>query len=342
MGAVAHRALQVLKSANETEEARYLAFPSILKWSEERVLVIYKNGTEHYKEKEAKMELLAFNPQTNEVSRMEELDAAPGIVNQNGELLPLPNGDLVIYIDRQKSGSKDRMGVIGYRSQDGGQSFAWEGDFPVAGGYQFGYVFDGCASPDGKHYDLLIMSFPELRGGERAVHAVRTRDEGRTWSYVRHLNEEFDYQFNESSLLVHEGDYLIAARGDDGTARLYRTDGDFSLKQQSILPIPYIGRPKLFEHEGQIYLLCRTIEKGTGELHLFRCDPNALSLVEDVTLDVDPNPPSDSYYAESYFMKAKEKTLFHVITYRPLNSGDKPSIIRLEYDWNELFRERKA
>src|SRR5690625_6508856 len=123
------------------------------------------------------------------------------------------------------------------------------------------------------------MSFTELHGRMRAVHAIRTADHGRKWEYVRNLNDEFDYDFNESSLQSYADGFIIICRGYDQTTKVFYTDRDFKLLQQRDLSseyecIDYIGRPELLKKDGCFYILCRNIERGasTGTLQLYRLD----------------------------------------------------------------------
>ncbi|MCC2687041.1 MAG: hypothetical protein K0R75_3940, partial [Paenibacillaceae bacterium] len=242
------------------------------------------------------------------------------------------------------SGSKERLGMREYRSQDGGKTFDNGQEFPEVGGFGYGYAFDDARAADGSVV-MLAMSFPELTGGIRAVHALRTRDNGASWEFVRNLNEEFRFAFNESSLIPCEGGFLIAARGDNRETRLYRTDGNFHLISERFVSdqyeaIDYIGRPKVFTEGGQVYLLCRNIPPNSATtLQLYRINPQSLELEANVILDRNESTPGDSYYAEYYFQQGENGLLYNIITYVPVSTRDKPDLVRLEADWSDLLRK---
>jgi hypothetical protein len=326
---------------------RYYAFPSLLKQDDETVLITYKQGVIHYRENESPLPLMVFNPATGQVISTQILDHTPGWVHQNPELMRMPDGSIVIYVDVQRGGSKERLGMREYRSPDGGRTFDDGREFPKVGGFRYGYAFDDARAEDGSVV-MLAMSFPELIGGIRAVHALRTEDNGASWEYVRNLNEEFRFAFNESSLVPCEGGFLIAARGDHRETRLYRTDANFRLISERFVSdqydsIDYIGRPKVFTEGGRVYLLCRNIPPNSATtLQLYRIHPQTLELEANVLLDRNGSTPGDSYYAEPYFYQGADGLLFNIITYVPVSTRDKPDLVRLEANWNDLLRAMEA
>lgn len=329
------------------EEQRYYAFPSMLelKGTGTRVLIAYKNGEKHFREAGAPLEVVTLDAESKGVSAVRVVDAGLDKVNQNPELMRMPDGSIHMYVDVQLSGSKERAGLRLYRSVDEGETFADEGDFPEIGGYRYGYSFDDATAPDGS-VSMLVMSFAELTGGVRAVHAIRTADSGKSWTYLRNLNAEFEFDFNESTLLAYKEGFVLIARGYDRRTMAFLTDAHFNRTASVVLSdrhdsIDYVGRPKLFERDGDMYLLCRNIPAGQsrGTLELYRFDPDGLKLGSNVLLDTNDNEAGDSYYPEPYFISENGRTMFNVITYAPHATGDKPDIVRLEYDWAEL-RER--
>lgn len=332
---------QLLRHAGEPGKQRYLAFPALLELSDRKVLIVYKDGERHYKDREAALAAMTFDPAREQVEAVRAIDDAPGIVNQSGELVRMPGGDLCVYIDRQASGASERLGLHVYRSSDEGASFREEGPFPPVGGIGFGYAFDEAVSgADGAVY-LLNMSFPELAGGVRAVHALRSEDEGRTWTYVANLNEAFGFDFNESSMVPYRGGFLLIARGYDNSTRLYRTGPNFQPLEERNLSAQYeaidaVGRPRLFVEDERYYLLCRNVKADKGTLALYRFDPDSLELRAHLTLDASESFFGDSYYAEYYFQERGDRRLFNVITYKPIVDGERPSIVRLEFDWAEV------
>jgi len=327
------------------ESQRYYAFPSILESGDGNIIIAYKNGTQHALEAGAPLEVLTFDPVQKEVVSVYTVDETPGRINQNPELLRMPDGTVYMYVDAQRGGTKERLGLHVYRSTDEGASFQNDPVFPQVGDFVFGYSFDDAVTSDGAAV-MLAMSFPELPGAVRAVHAIRSEDSGRSWEYVRNLSEEFRFAFNESSLCPLDGGYIVIARGDDKATRVYRTDERFRLMAERHLSdeddrIDYIGRPKLFERSGTYYILCRNVPAGQnkGTLQLYELDPRTLKLKGNVLLDVDEGASlGDSYYAEPYFLEENGRIWFNVITYVPNLPGDLPDIVRLEYDWVELSR----
>lgn len=326
------------------EEQRYYAFPSMLelKGAGPRILIAYKNGEKHFRDAGAPLEVVTLDAVSKNVSKVRVVDAGLGKVNQNPELMRMPDGSIHMYVDIQRSGSKERSGLRLYRSVDEGETFADEGDFPEVGGCRYGYSFDDAAGLDGS-VSMLVMSFAELTGGVRAVHAIRTADSGKSWTYLKNLNAEFEFDFNESTLLAYKDGFVLIARGYDRRTMAFLTDTQFNKTASVVLSdrhdsIDYVGRPKLFERDGDMYLLCRNIPAGQsrGTLELYRFDPDSLKLRSNVLLDTNDNEAGDSYYPEPYFISENGRTMFNVITYAPNATGNKPDIIRLEYDWAEL------
>jgi hypothetical protein len=324
------------------DKQRYYAFPSLLQVDENRILITYKNGDIHFKDNEAAIDCLTWDPRNKSVTSIQTVDSSPDRINQNPELIRMANGDLLIFDDVQKPYTKDRLGLRIFRSTDQGASFQDEGDFPQVGDYKYGYAFDAAIQPDGTAM-LLAMSFPELTGGERAVHVLSSIDHGRSWTYVRNLNREFAFAMNESTLLAYEGGYLVVARGDQAETKLFRTNAQFEMIQQQSSSIQYagmdnIGRPELFKVQDTHYILCRNVAKGQdkGVLHLYQMNPVTLELESDVVLHRNDSICSDSYYAVHYFSREGDRTIFNVVTYVAPSPQDKPEIVCMEYDWEEL------
>lgn len=368
-----HKQTRVLIGNECSSPARYYAFPTLLPLRDSTLLIAYKNGDRHYLDPEASLEVLRYDPVSGEVKSRRTVDRTTGWIHQNPELARMPDGTITLTVDVQRPGGKKmRMGLRVYRSDDEGETFRDEGWFPEAGGYAYGYALDDARAIGGESgagmraeraetsgedvsqlsgassqgaVDLLAMSFPELTGGRRAVHALRSEDSGHTWSHIRNLNDEFGFAFNECSLLPDQNGYVIVARGDDQATRAYRTDREFRLTRESRWSevydsIAYIGRPKLFEWEGSRYVLCRNVAKGAPtSLRLYRFDPETLALLGNVLLDENESNIGHSYYAEHWFSEEGEQTRLHIVTYVPRLNPDMPDIVAFTFDWANI-RER--
>ena len=198
------------------------------------------------------------------------------------------------------------------------------------------------------------MTFSNLLGGKSvypprpqagSVNVLRTEDHGRTWHFVRNLSHEFgDIPINESTFLRDGSGFLVSTRGYDNHQRLHRADADFHVQHQVDLTSKfsmiqkYIGRPRLFEREGQIYLLGRNYLKPSGPmtLCLFRLDSESLDVAAYCVLDnAEGSNVTDGYYAVPYFRVEGGQTFLNVVTYKGLNHRP-PQIIELEYRWDEV------
>jgi hypothetical protein len=286
----------------------------------------------------------------------------------SGEWVRFPNGHIANYIDVQHNISgAERVGMHVVRSEDGGQIFSKPERVGSFDGYEYGYAFD--AISDENVTWMLAMTWSYLNGGvgaglpgglPRAVHVIRSEDNGRTWSFVRNLTEEFgNLPINESAF-VREGDgFLICSRGYDDRARLHLVDRNFALIRQSDLTARhdfiagYVGRPRLFKRDGNIYLLGRnwthqserqTAPRPPGvaghrtgqQLSLFRIDVADLSASRYILLDnAERRNVTDAYYAMPYFRSLGRLTVINIITYKAYDHAA-PSIINLQCIWNEL------
>ena len=335
---------------HDGSDSTYLAFPSILKLSEEKVIIAYRAGKEHYAD-DANMDIIVFNPKTETVISKNVIDGTVGENAQNPELLQMPNGDVMIYLDVQVVGSKNRMGVKQFRSTDGGENWTVETD-PITGTYavltddkgtQYGYTFDD-VTVDGVVY-MLAMTFPELNNNDagKSVHIIKSSDNGKTWSHVKNLNIEFNFNFNESSIEVCGDGFIIIARGDSkAIPRAFYTDKDFNtVKIQDYTEyskiINAIGRPKLFIEDGKHYLLARNYYYSGTSLAVYEIDPETMAPLSYVELkDLPGYTGRNSFYAEYYLQDKNGQTMFNVITYADTKNKDMPDIFRYEYIWEEI------
>jgi hypothetical protein len=189
---------------------------------------------------------------------------------------------------------------------------------------------------------------------------VRTDDAGRTWKHVRDLAVELKVPgFNEGTMLPHGDGFLIASRDYVQRARLHEVDRDFRLRRQVDLTESspwvqsYLGRPRLFRHEGAIYLIGRNWTRpdaapgvrGTDnplgfrraqQLCLFRIDPATLLPEAVWVLDnAEEAAVSDGYYAVVRTTGEGPEARLHVITYKAVGGGA-PRLLRLEYRWSDF------
>jgi hypothetical protein len=360
---------QILLASSALAERNYLISQALERGNGE-ILIALKRGDAHASEKTAHLELIAFDPLREKVVERRLVHGQENIVDHSLEMVTMPNGDLVIYSGRLVSGAipHRRTGIWQFRSTDGGKTWQDEGRLMPINGLGYGYVFEGCRV-DRSCY-VLAMTFPELEGGLRAVHALRSEDNGRTWSHVRNLSDAFGgLPINESSF-VREGDrFVITTRGYDDVQRLHLTDDAFcELKQTKLTENyrsikRYIGRPRLFKAGGRVYLMgrnwSRDVEhrgsemaelKGEAQLQggvrprtltgqqyaLFRIDPEMLEVETHYILDnAEGLPVTDAYYGDQFFRETGGKRWFNVVVYKGVD-GANPSVVRFEFDWKEI------
>jgi hypothetical protein len=291
---------------------------------------------------------------------------------QNGEFVRFGNGDIACYIDAQKnsrepnSSEATRLGLIEFRSSDGGRTFRDVGRVGPVEGVEYGYVFE--AITEGRTTWMLAMTFANLPGGESvvasrpkagAVAVLRTDDNGKTWRRTKDLTATFQSPLNESSFMRYKDGFIFACRPYTDEQLLIVTDGEFNTRRRVDLVQRYdfvakgMGRPRLFERDGKYYLLGRnTLKPGavllgrppTPEsdaanrmrLSLVRFDPESLVVDKHVLLDNAENQRVVSaYYATPYWQSRKGRTYLNIITYKQL-FGRMPDIVRFEYEWDEV------
>lgn len=345
-------------------DSKYLCFPSILKLSDEKVIIVYKAGTSHMND-ESSMDVIVYNPKTEMVVSRTVIDGTVGENAQNPEIMQMPNGDLMIYLDVQRTTSSgtQRYGVKQFRSTDQGQTWKVldsDGTYQNVedveakaykiltdtSGIQYGYTFDD-VTVDGTVY-MLAMTFAELSADYgRSVHIIKSTDNGVTWDHVKNLTADYGFAFNESTLEPCGDGYMIVVRGDSGAKpRAYITDENFELKYTQNYSeysdtIVSIGRPKLFVQDGNYYLLCRNVVSGATTLAVYQLDPETLAPVTWVELKhLAGYSSGNSFYAEYYMQQKHGQTFFNVITYADTNSKGNPDIFRYEYAWDEIKNQQ--
>lgn len=340
---------KVLKASEDLDRWSYLAFPSVLQIDPSTVLISYKRGEAHSGDPGAKLEIMKYD-----VIKEMELDTKiigdiDGLIFQMGEWVKFPNGDIVNYVDMQKIvptpnyRNNHRIGIYYSRSQDNGENFESMKKMEPVNGIEYGYVFEDITV--GSQVYMLVMTFPELLGkiGQKGwkygkVHVIKSKDNGKTWEFVRNLSSEFgEIDINESSFIKYGEGFIVTTRGYDGQQLIFQTDNKFAVVKQVNLTESYdcvqsiIGRPRLFQKDEAMYLLGRDYTN-THSLNLYKFDPKTLCLETYVTLD---QRPGDAYYAEGFFTKKNGKTFFNVITYVKSVSNS-PDIVRLEFPWEEI------
>ena len=337
---------QILYDA-DAEPRTYCAFPSILKTCDTEILIAYKHGFDHMMDDSA-LELIRFHPGTKQVKSREVLEDTPGENCQDPEIMRMPNGDLMIYLDVQQAFTRPkRLGIKIFRSSDSGKTWKSEaGTLQDDTGIVYGYVFDDVVL--GEDIYLLAMTFPELenKGCGRSVHVLHSRDNGHHWHHLKNLTEVFGYPFNESTFLPIQDGFLVVTRGDkQGEARIskaFSVDRDWNVRNSCNLTeqttcIHFLGRPKLFCEDGAYYLLTRNVPPSGGtDLMLYQINAETLLPEGHVCLQHLDKALQDSFYAESYWTEERGEKQLQVITYSDHFSKG-PDIVRLEFSWTELL-----
>lgn len=329
------RKTQVLFDANNLSGRKYCAFPSTIKLNDSLVLIAYKRGYAHYKDTGI-IALIRYNPSTDKVISNKSIYETK-FNNQNPEILRMPNGDVVVYVDRQTPGGKERMGLVELRSTDGGITWRDMGVVGSIDGIEYGYAFDDYI--DGNTVYVLWMTFSELKGsgGKRSVHVLKSTDNGKSWTNIKNLTAEFGSVFNECSIARYHNKFLIIGRLDDkGSAMLFETDDHFNLIEKVNLPSRYacigsIGRPKLFVKDGSYYMISRN----DSFLFFYKISPKSLTIEKYAKLYGKPSSGGDAHYGEPYFQQKGRNTYFNVVDYFPI-SGARPEIVRFEYKWEDF------
>ncbi len=323
----------------------YSAFPSIIEMDNDEIFIVYKQGYSHMND-DGDMEAIIYNSATETVVSRFVIDDEVSENAQNPEVLRMPNGDLVIYNDIQRttSSGRQRIKIKEYRSTDNGRTWNVVRDsLKDNTGIEYGYTFDDAVIGDRIY--MLAMTFPEfdnqLASPGRSVHMIYSDDNGETWIHLKNLNEEFGYAFNESTFEPYEDGFVVFTRGDAQSTRIYVTDINMNVEKSRILSgnvdcINASGRPKLFIKDGEYYVLMRGYPSNTSgmKLVLHKFDMETLLPVNCIILD---STNGDGFYAEPYFKTKNGMEYFNAITYCAVDSS-KPDVIRLEYAWEELVR----
>lgn len=347
-----YQAKQIIVASSQEESPNYFAFPSVLRVAPDKILISFKRGTRHGADQEAGLEMVLFNTKDNKIIQREKLSIDAGIIHQMGEWVRFPNGTIKLYIDAQHSGhDKDnyRTGLREISLKKSGAGFTASASklSPTVDGREYGYVFDYIVS--GNTTYLLVMGFGYRPGGKWSVDVIESKDNGKSWRLVRDLTEELGgHKINESAFIPWEDGYIVTTREYGPNQRIYKLDKDFKLLKEHNLSESnefienHLGRPRLFERDGQLYLVgrnWRTTSEAQGrqmELGLFRIDPGTLDVTKWVVADnADRAKISDGHYAVPYFAERDGTVFLNLIDYRGVN-GQHPDIVRHEFLWDEV------
>ncbi len=369
----AYHYTQTLVAAEEMKGGKYLAFPVTQRLEDGEILIGYKRGFSHAFDHEADFDLLRLDPVTERaLPQLPALHRA-NLNLQNGEFVRFANGDIACYLDVQKPGREansaeaTRLGLIEFRSADGGKTFRDAGALGAIDGVEYGYVFE--AITEGTTTWMLAMTFSNLPGGRSvapsrpkagAVVVLRTDNNGKSWRLAKDLTAAFGLPLNESSFMRYRDGFVFVCRPYVNEQPVIVTDGDFNVRRRIDLIKEHdfvaqgIGRPRVFTRDGRYYILGRnTFKPGAAplpgrapassaraenrpRLALFRFDPETLAVEKHVVLDNAENQRvASAYYATPYWVNKKGRTYFNVITYKQV-SGRMPDIVRFEYEWDEV------
>ena len=347
----------LVAAKSQPAEFRYLAFPTLLRVGPDEVWITYKAGRSHATDAGAALEVVRHTLSTGATRLIQRLPAPPPKLYQMGEFARLPDGSTAIFVDVQSTGWDGRhyrSGAEVFRWNERRQAFDPPHPLGLVNELLYGYPFEFIS--EGQTTWQLIMAFGyHLPGGRWSVDAIRSDDSGRSWTLVRNLTQEFGgIHGNESGFVRHADGFIVATRGYDRIARLHRTDGEFSVRQQVELtgkyPFvnSYVGRPRLFIRDGHGYLIGRNWTRPTGgsaqrgatasemQLCLLRFDLETLALTSCVILDnADNQKVTDGYYAVTTFTGAGDETRLHVFTYKALNQQP-PDIVRFDFRWADV------
>src|SRR5690606_40147166 len=224
-----------------------------------------------------------------------------GWIDRMGNWVRFSDQSIRLYIDTQNIGHDNdnyRAGLREVRMDMKGGKYVPQLTVrtPMVGEREYGYAFDFIV--DGSTTYMLVMGFGYRPGGVWSVDVIQSTDNGKSWTLVRNLTEEFGgHKINESAFVPWEDGYIVTTREYGPNQRIYRTDKNFKMIKQRNLSESnefiqwHVGRPRLFSRDGHLYLLGRnrrttSEEKGRRmELSLFRIDPQTLEVTKWALLD---------------------------------------------------------
>ncbi|MCT1526045.1 hypothetical protein [Sphingobacterium hotanense] len=352
-----YRNEQIIVSHLDQSEKPYLAFPTLLRLNNHEVLITYKRGMSHGGDQEADAEALLFNTENNQVKERQTIGNLKNQIFQLTLATRFPNGHIYYFADMQNRGWDGRNYRSSMRFTDGNkEGFQMKGwmELPLANGREFSYPFD--IIYEGSKIYMLAMSFGYRPGNSWSVSVLESHDEGQSWNLKADLTKILgNGAFNESSFLKDGKDFVVVLRGYGNQATtLARFDNNFTLLKKveltgenKLLP-NYIGWPRIFQKENNLYIIGRIWNKSAIPSKKYEMQNSSLGLlrinkksfdVENISLLDNPQVESvlkDGYYAGFYWQPKLNESFFNVITYRAFSGAEAPDIIRLEYKWNEV------
>lgn len=357
-----YKVTELIVDAEERDgKTRYPAFPALLTLDENRVFVTYKDGTGHANDPGAEIGTFELDLVAGLRRAGPRMTPPEPLLFQCAEPVRFADGRVALFIDTQRIGPEPRHYRAPMRwalSSDNGRTFTAPAVFPEVDGVGYGYPQEGL-TVGGTTY-VMIMSFGYLAGGRWSMDILRTDDAGTNWRRQRNLAEELGLPgFAEGTMLRHGDGFLVVCRSYDQRTRIHELDGEFRLRRQVELTGSspwvnrYVGRPRLFRHDGNIYLIGRnwtqpdaapegrSADNPLGfpraqQLCLFRIDPATLLPDACWILDnAEEAPVSDGYYAVVHTTGRAPDQRLHVLTYKGVG-GAAPQLLRLEYRWSDL------
>lgn len=342
----------VLLQSASLSELPYIKAPHLTVLRNGSVLVGHKRGTKHNREPVADWEVRTLDKATFTFGHCTRFPSPENASFQNGEFIEYANGEVEIFLDRQRCNDLLKKGLVRWRSTDGGASWEPNGELGSVGSKVYAYAFQGFEH--GGMNALLATTHRVPSSHSSQVDMLVTEDNGNSWNRYCNLTERFgDGDILNESWIVRCGeDYIVVCRCLDQEVRIYRVDNELRLLQKRNLTreveeIPaYLGRPVLMNRDGGVYLMGRNFtaplhdEDRRAFLGLFRINPETLLPEGEIVLDnSEHREVRDGYYARAFWRVHESRHLFVVVTYRFLNDekdAGGPDLVLFEYDWKEI------
>src|SRR5699024_11027796 len=174
---------QILVDPDDEEDLSYLGFPSLLRLDKDHILISFKRGNSHGGGHKAVIDMLHFNTENNQIMDQKTIASDPTLVQQMGEWVQFPNGEIAIYIDTQQTGHDNDNYRVGMREvrlkKNGGYFTASETKrAPLVDGREYGYPLNFIV--DGNTTYMLVMAFGYRPGGRWSVDVIKSKDNGKS------------------------------------------------------------------------------------------------------------------------------------------------------------------